>query len=248
MIVAEQLRFRIGTFDMDASLSVGDNEYFVLLGMTGSGKTLFLECLAGLRPIESGRVAIGKTDVTDAAPRFRRIGYVPQDGALFDHLNVRDNIGFALRVQGERGDKRYAVVSELAGTLGLSALLERPIAGLSGGERQRVALARALAAQPSVLLLDEPVSALDEFTRDSVCAVLARVQKEMNIPVIHVCHSSEEAGMVADRIGIMDSGRVVQTGTIKDITAAPASPYVARLLRLSSFSGSDRRCGQVSDA
>jgi ABC-type sugar transport system ATPase subunit len=234
MIAAEQLRYRIGSFSLDAALSVGTSEYFVLLGMTGSGKTLFLECLAGLRPIHGGRVFIGGRDVTAAEPRRRNIGYVPQDGALFAHLRVRDNIGFALRVRRIGKAERDRAVAGLAEKLGVSNLLDRPIEGLSGGERQRVALARALASRPAALLLDEPVSDLDEFTREAVCRELVRLQEGMAIPVIHVCHSSEEARMVADRVGIMEAGRIVQTGTPDEIMAAPASPYVARVLRLAA--------------
>ena len=230
MMTIQQIRYRIGSFDLDASVSLAA-EYFVLLGMTGSGKTVFLECIAGLRTIESGTIRLGGEDVTWTAPRRRRIGYVPQDGALFPHLRVRDNIGFALRVRGAPQAEREGIVRDLAARFGIERFLDRPIEGLSGGERQRVALARALATRPNVLLLDEPVSALDEFTREAVCGELVRLRQDMQIPVIHVCHSSEEARMVGDRIGIMEAGRIVQTGTAEEILRSPATPYVARVLR-----------------
>ena len=235
MIRVDGLRYHIGNFDLDLSLEIGKEEYFVLFGITGCGKTSLLECVCGLRPVSAGRVIVAGADVTHAEPRSRRIGYVPQDGALFTHLSVRENIGFALRVRGEARAEKDRVVRELAGKLGIEHLLDRPIAGLSGGERQRVALGRALVGQPRALLLDEPVCALDEYTRDAVCRTIVQVHREARIPVVHVCHSFEEARLVADRMAVMRDGRIVQVGAPDDLVTAPRDGYVARILRLENI-------------
>lgn len=237
MISARNIECRAGVFRLNASLEVKDNEYFVLLGMTGSGKTMLIESICGLRKM-AGAVAIGGRDVTELEPHERMVGYVPQDGALFPHLSVRENIGFSLAVKGVFPVERSKRVEEVAGMLGITKLLDRGIPGLSGGERQRVALARALVSKPSALLLDEPVSALDEHTRDVVCRELVRLQRAFAVPVIHVCHSTEEARMVADRIGVMGEGSIVQVGTPSELFGAPNTEYVARMLRLDNiFSG-----------
>ncbi|MFH0919756.1 MAG: ABC transporter ATP-binding protein [Fibrobacterota bacterium] len=232
MIRVDALSYGIGEFHLDATLEVGDNEYFVLLGMTGSGKTLFLENLCGLRSCQSGTVSIDGNDVTDVEPRERTIGYVPQDNALFEHLNVRRNIGFALEVKGLASAERDKEVARIAELLKITPLLDRNVRGLSGGERQRVALGRALLGRPRVLLLDEPVSALDEYTRANVCEELKKIQRDFRLPVIHVCHSFEEARLVADRVGIMHNGRIVQTGTPLELYESPAALTVANILRV----------------
>lgn len=238
MLSATDIRYEVGAFRLSASLEICDDEYFVLIGMTGCGKTSMLDCLCGLRRISGGRVIVDAKDVTSSDPRSRRIGYVPQDGALFNHLRVRDNIGFAAAVRGAGRSEKEQEVRRVAEKLGISHLLDRRIPGLSGGERQRVALARALVARPRVLLLDEPVSALDEFTRDAVCRELVRLQREARIPALHVCHSFDEARLVADRIGVMRDGRIVQTATPDDLFMRPRDSYVARILRLENvFSG-----------
>lgn len=240
MIHARDIRFEIGDFRLNASLEVGDSEYFVLLGSTGSGKTLFLESICGLHLTE-GRILLDGVDVTDVEPGRRGIGYVPQDGALFYHLDVRHNIGFGLRVRGTGNSTREEAIRRLAKMLQIEKLLDRRIPGLSGGERQRVALARALACEPSVLLLDEPVSALDEFTRDAVCRELVRLQRATGVSVIHVCHSFAEARLVGDRIGVIDQGEMAQVGTPDELEQFPANAYVANLLRLENvFVGSAR--------
>ncbi|MFH1732629.1 MAG: ABC transporter ATP-binding protein [Planctomycetota bacterium] len=238
MIRADAVNYEIGSFALDASIEMNGSEYFVLLGATGSGKTIFLECLCGLREIAAGKIEIDGRDVTGSEPADRNIGYVPQDGALFDHLDVRDNIAFGPKVHGMSPGRRAGQVADIAQMLGIGHLLGRRIRGLSGGERQRVALARALACSPAVLLLDEPVSALDEFTRDRICRQLVRLQRETGVSVVHVCHSFEEARLVADRIGIIGNGRIVQTGTADELMTRPASRYVANILRLENvFTG-----------
>lgn len=247
MIRIEDLKYQVGSFCLHTDFEVCDNEYAVLLGMTGSGKTLLLENLCGLRTPQSGRVLVDKQDVTDSEPRNRQIGYVPQDGALFEHLNVRRNIAFSLEVKGFARTECEARVEEAARLLHITHLLNRSIRGLSGGERQRVALGRALVSQPRALILDEPVSALDEYTRESVCLELKRIQRELKLSVIHVCHSFEEAGLVADRISVMHEGRIVQTGTPMELSRSPAGLPVARILRLKNIlEGTARRLSDSS--
>lgn len=235
MIHVENLKFDIENFSMDVSLQVGEGEYFVLLGMTGTGKTVLLENLCGIHQCRRGRVIINGENMTHAEPRMRNIGYVPQDGALFEHLDVSRNIGFALEVKGRSREERDKEIGQMAELLGISDLLGRPIRGLSGGERQRVALARALVGRPSLLLLDEPVSALDEYTRDSVCRELKNIQQVLQVPVIHVCHSFEETKLVADRVGVMHNGEIIQTGTIDELLSKPNSAAVAKVLRLETI-------------
>jgi len=232
VIRAESILYRVPGFELDLSLEVAAGEYFVLLGATGSGKTVTVECLAGLRPIESGKVAIGGRDVTGAEPRERRLGYVPQDGVLFGHLSVRENVAFALRVRGVGRAERLAEAGRLAETLGIAGLLERGVKGLSGGEAQRVALARALAAKPAALLLDEPVSALDELTRDEILDELRAVQRRTGTATVHVCHNLGEMLRVADRVGVLRAGRLLQVGTPEELRRRPACAGVARALRL----------------
>ncbi len=245
MIGIDGLRCEAGDFRLEVSLDIRDGEYFVLFGTTGCGKTSLLECLCGLRPVSAGRVTIAGVDVTHAEPRARRIGYVPQDGALFSHLTVRENLLFALTVRGAGASEKERVVHHLAGQLGVEKLLNRTIAGLSGGERQRVALGRALVGDPQALLLDEPVSALDECTRDAVCREIVHLQRQAGIPVLHVCHLFEEARLVADRMAIMRNGRIVQVGTPDELVTAPRDEYVARILRLENvfFGAGIRRNG-----
>jgi ABC-type Fe3+/spermidine/putrescine transport system ATPase subunit len=235
MIRAENVRYSAGTFALHVTLDIPAAEYFVLLGATGSGKTLLMETLCGLRPVEAGRISLNDRDVTATAPRDRRIGYVPQDGALFTHLNVRNNIAFGIGARGVDRAERRARTERLARMLGIAHLLDRAIAGLSGGERQRVALARALACDPAVLLLDEPVSALDEHTRDTVCRELLRLQRETGVTVIHVCHVFEEAILMGDRIGILGQGRIVQTGTPDELIRQPANRYAAEIMRVDNI-------------
>jgi ABC-type Fe3+/spermidine/putrescine transport system ATPase subunit len=236
------LVYTVGTFRLEVSLDIEDEDYFVILGATGSGKTATVECLCGLRQPQSGRIEIMGRDVTGMAPRHRSIGYVPQDYALFTHHTVSQNIAFGPVVQGWPREKIREAVSEAARLVGIGHLLGRRVPGLSGGERQRVALARALAVRPAVLILDEPVSALDESARGAVCQELLRIHREFRIPVIHVCHSSEETRLVATRAAIIRGGRIVQTAPPDDLFERPLNPYVAQFLRLDNvFSGTGIR-------
>lgn len=227
MIRIDDLRFSVGAFALEGvSLHVRPGEYFVLLGPSGSGKTLLLECLCGLNRIDAGRIAIDGVDVTRLEPRERGIGYLPQDYALFPHRTVRGNVAFGLAGRSPRHATR-AWADELMHLVGVAPLADRLPANLSGGEKQRVALARALAIRPRVLLLDEPVSALDEVTRDALCRQLKDLQRSTGTTTLHVCHNFAEMLAVADRAGVICDGRIVQVGTPRDILRRPCTSRVA---------------------
>jgi len=232
MIRTERISFHIGTFRLqDVSLEITAGQYFVLLGPPGSGKSIFLECLCGLKKVDSGKIYIEGHDVTSLEPRARNLGYVPQDYALFPHLTVEQNIAFGLRVRRHSHKDIPSRVTETADLLGIRHLLSRRINGLSGGETQRVALARAMVLQPKVLLLDEPVCALDEVTRQEVCSQLSRLQHHLGLTVIHVSHNLEEAFSVADRAAILHQGVLQQVGTLEGLLRKPESEFVARFMR-----------------
>ncbi len=232
MIRTEEICFHIGTFQLQrVNIEIPAGQYFVLLGRPGSGKTIFLECLCGLKKINSGRIFIDGRQVTNLEPRARNIGYVPQDYALFPHLSVERNIAFGLRVHGYQRKEVMTKVTETADMLEIRHLLQRRIYGLSGGEKQRVALARALVLQPKVLLLDEPVCALDEVTRQEVCAQLFRIQRQLGLTTIHVSHNLEEAFSVADRATILYQGVLQQVGSLNELLRKPNSEFVARFMR-----------------
>lgn len=232
MIRAEQLSFSIGDFQLRRlSLEVAQGQYFVLLGPAGSGKTIFLECLCGLRRIESGQIYIDGHNVTMLEPRARSIGYVPQDYALFPHLSVEKNIAFGLRSSGRHREEISAKVARTTEMLGIEHLLERSVLGLSGGEKQRASLARALVLEPKVLLLDEPVCALDEGTRQNICALLHSIQRKLGLTVIHVSHNLEEAFTVADRAAVLNRGVLQQVGSLNELLRKPKNEFVARFMR-----------------
>ena len=189
----------------DLTLTIPSGTYAVLMGSTGCGKTTLLEVLCGLRQPQKGRVLIDGRDVTALEPRERGSGYVPQDLALFPSLKVFDQIAFALMLRGLPAESR---VRELANELAISHLLDRQPEALSGGEKQRVAIARALAANPKLLLLDEPLSALDEAMRGEAAAMLKRIQQQHQLTVLHVTHSQAEATQLADLRLSFASGRI----------------------------------------
>ncbi len=209
MIALDRVNVRTGAFSLDGvSFLIPAGAYGVLMGPTGSGKTTLVEIICGLRKPFGGRVVIDGVDVTREAPGNRGIGYVPQDGALFPTMSIREQLGFALRVRRRPAREIERRVIELAGHLGVAHLLERMPAGLSGGERQRVALGRALAARPAVLLLDEPLSALDESMRGDMRDLLRSIQREEGVSVLHVTHDRSEAVALADVLLVMRDRQV----------------------------------------
>jgi ABC-type Fe3+/spermidine/putrescine transport system ATPase subunit len=233
MIAVEELCLSVGTFALRSiSLEVPRGEYFVLLGPSGAGKTLLLESLCGLHPIDSGRILVQGTDVARLEPRRRRIGYLPQDYALFPHLSVRNNVAFGLHnpLAAWLGAPSRRI-DELLQLVDLEPLAKRKPHNLSGGEKQRVALARALAVQPLLLLLDEPVSALDEQMRDTLCRQIRNLQRRTGTTTLHVCHNFAEMLAVADRVGVIQAGRIVQTGTPQEILQRPRNRFVAQFVQ-----------------
>lgn len=221
MIRIEKLNAQAGEFQLrDVTLEVPSRKYAVVMGRTGSGKTTLLEAIAGLQPITSGRITLHDRDVTRLGPAERNIGYVPQDGALFTSMTVGQHLAFALHIRRRANKEIEQRVKELAGLLGIELLLERKIHGLSGGEKQRVALGRALSYDPHTLLLDEPLSALDDQTRVQMYELLKRVQAETQVTILHVTHSNEEAETLADCRFHCDKGIV----TIESTDDEPAQP------------------------
>jgi molybdate transport system ATP-binding protein len=215
-----------------AAFDVAPGHPLAVIGPNGAGKSSLLAAIAGLVPLESGRVSIGDRIVDGLPPERRRIGVVFQDYVLFPHLTVRDNVAFATRMRGSRADARAAAEPWL-GRYGLTTLADRLPAELSGGQAQRVALARALAADPEVLLLDEPMSALDVEIRDEMRAELSTHVREFGGATVLVTHSPADAAALADSVLVLESGRVTQRGTLDELRAEPATPYVRRMLAAS---------------
>jgi ABC-type sugar transport system ATPase subunit len=213
MIQLENIGWKAGerVILADVSITIPEKNYAMLMGSTGCGKTTLLEILCGLRKPSAGRVLLEGRDVTDLEPRERGIGYVPQDLALFPGLKVRDQIAFAPKLRGLPLTDIETRVNRLAEQLGIASLLNRLPDALSGGEKQRVALARALAAQPMLLLLDEPLSALDENMRAEAASLLQKVQQEHELTVLHVTHSSSEAAALGHVHLRMSGGRLEVT-------------------------------------
>jgi len=209
------------------SLDIGAGEFFALLGPSGCGKTTLLRLLAGFETPDQGRILLGGEDIAKVLPHQRPINMMFQNYALFPHLNVRDNIAFGLRrARMPRAEIRTRV-AEMVALVKLEGLEKRKPDQLSGGQRQRVALARSLARRPLVLLLDEPLAALDKKLRESTQAELMELQRRLGLTFIIVTHDQEEAMTVADRIGVMDNGRLEQVATPRVLYEAPRSRWVA---------------------
>jgi sulfate transport system ATP-binding protein len=214
----------------DVSLDIGNGEFFVLLGPSGSGKSTLLRAVAGLTGIDHGRISLHGRDVTHVAARQRGVGLVFQNYALFRHMTVADNIEFALRVRRMKASLRRERRKELLRLVALEGMDDRLPSQLSGGQQQRVAVARALAHKPEVLLLDEPFGALDAKIREELRRTIREVQRELGITTVLVTHDQEEAFALADRIGIMNLGRLLEMGRPEDLYARPATRFVATFL------------------
>ncbi len=205
MIEIRDLCVRAGDFRLDnVNLSVPDSGYTVLMGKTGCGKTTLLECVCGLKRAYSGSIYFGSHDVTTLKPAERGVGYVPQDGAVFSTMKVSEQLAFGPRMRGWEKSQALSRAAEIADELGIGHLLQRFPEGLSGGERQRVALGRALACRPQVLCLDEPLSALDDETRDEICDLIENLRQNHPFAALHITHSRAEAERLGDEIFLLN--------------------------------------------
>jgi putative spermidine/putrescine transport system ATP-binding protein len=231
------LRKRFGAVDAVAGvdLDIADGDFFALLGPSGSGKTTILRIIAGFEQPTAGAVLLGGRDVTRVAPFDRDVNTVFQDYALFPHMTVAQNVGYGLRVKGMRKDLRQRRVAEALAMIRLDEFGDRKPAQLSGGQRQRVALARALVNRPRVLLLDEPLGALDLKLRQDMQLELKRIQREVGITFVCVTHDQEEALTMSDRIAVMNDGRVEQVGSPADVYERPDSAFVAGFVGTSNL-------------
>jgi putrescine transport system ATP-binding protein len=212
------------------SLDIRAGEFFALLGPSGCGKTTLLRMLAGFETPDEGQILLDGKDIAPVLPHQRPVNMMFQNYALFPHLTVRDNIAFGLKRAGMPRSQIDARVAEMVALVKLAGLEKRKPDQLSGGQRQRVALARSLARRPQVLLLDEPLAALDKKLRESTQAELMEVQRRLGMTFIIVTHDQEEAMTVADRIGVMDAGRLEQVATPRELYEAPASRWIAEFV------------------
>src|SRR3954471_24553823 len=212
------------------NLKIADGAYCCFLGPSGCGKTTILRMIAGHEDPTAGEIVIGGENVVGLAPVERRTAMMFQSYALFPHLSVRDNIAFALRVRGQSRAERYRAVDAMMEKVRLTELADRLPANLSGGQQQRVALARAAITEPRVLLLDEPLSALDEQLRVQMRQELRRMQRELGITFVHVTHTQLEAIALADLVVVMEKGKIKQAGPARDVYAYPHDRYVAEFL------------------
>ena len=232
MIVVRDVGKRFGTFAAldDISLEVPDGSLTALLGPSGSGKSTLLRVIAGLEVPDTGTVEIHGSDATRVPPQKRGIGFVFQHYAAFKHMTVRENVAFGLKVRKQPKAQIDAKVDELLGIVGLAGYQTRYPNQLSGGQRQRMALARALAVEPSVLLLDEPFGALDAKVRAELREWLRRLHERVPVTTILVTHDQEEAMSVADRIVVMNEGRIEQVGSPRELYDRPANSFVMSFL------------------
>jgi thiamine transport system ATP-binding protein len=235
----------------DVSLDVADGEFFTLVGPSGCGKTTTLRAIAGFERPDAGSVRFGDREMSGVAPEDRDVGVVFQNYALFSHMTVGENVAYGLRFRETPGGKsKTERVAELLDLVDLSGFEDRDPDELSGGQQQRVALARALAPGPEVLLLDEPMSALDARLRQTLRTQVKRIQSELGITTVYVTHDQEEALAVSDRVAVMNDGRVEQVGRPEDVYRRPNTRFVAEFLGENNvFAGTVRDDGvEVGDA
>lgn len=229
----------------DVSLTIKQGEFMILLGPSGCGKTTLLRSIAGLEEIDAGRVWIGDKDVTDLPPRHRKIAMVFQSYAVFPHMTVFENIAFGLRMQKMEKEKLNKRVQSAAELLHIENLLQRYPAQVSGGQRQRIAVARALMLDPKILVLDEPVSALDVSIQAQVLNLLADLQDELGLTYIFISHDLSVVRFVADQVMVMYLGRPVEMAPVEEIFANPRHPYTRALLSATPVADPSRRRAKI---
>ena len=236
MIRMEGVSKDLGDFQLrNVSLDVKEHEYFVVLGPTGSGKTILLETIAGFYIPDEGKVFLRNREITALPPEKRGIGLVYQDSMLFPHKNVFDNISYGLRIRNRPAKEIKKTVEEIAAKMKISHILGRYPATLSGGEAQRVSIARALVLQPDLLLLDEPLSALDLPMRNELIEELKRIHRDFGTTFIHVTHNQQESLILGDRIGIMNEGSLLQVGEPDDVFRKPKTEFVANFVAVDNL-------------
>lgn len=224
----KSLSFKLGDFDLkNITFDVNEGEYFVILGHSGAGKTVILESIAGLHKV-NGDIYFNGENITKLVPEKRDIGFVYQDFALFPNMSVRENILFSAKYK--KMDNQNELLEDLIEFLGLQKIIDRRIDNLSGGEKQRVAIARAIFAQPKILLLDEPLSAIDPTFRNAIMKFLKEIHKKYKLTTLHVTHNFREASYLADKIAIVIDGKVVQVDSANRVLSHPASLEVAKFL------------------
>ena len=236
MIRLENVNKSLGDFNLrNINISLKDGEYFVILGPTGTGKTVILETIAGMYVPDSGYIFFNDTLINSVLPEDRSVGFVYQDYSLFPHLSAKENIIYGLNFRKFSKEYRISFLENISKTLKISHLLERDISTLSGGEKQRIAFARAIAIKPNILLLDEPMSALDPNTKEELMYELKEIHKNLGATTIHVTHDFREALYLADRVGVLFSGEFIQIGTPEEIFFKPSSLKVSKFIGLENI-------------
>jgi molybdopterin-binding protein len=231
MITVREISCRLGSFHLrPTSLDFHEGDYWILLGPTGSGKSVLLSIIAGLIQPDSGQVLKEGEDITRVVPERRGFSMMVQDFALFPNLSVFENIAFPLRVRHFPKNEISGKVTAMAAQMGITPLLKRSLKGLSGGEKQRIALARALVAKPDLLLLDEPLSALDQVTKRELVEELRIIHRKQKIPVLHVTHDFEEGISLGNRMAVIHKGEIIQKGTPEVLSRQPGTPLVAAFI------------------
>ena len=231
------LNVRCGKFKLqDIAFVLSKNDYLIIVGSSGAGKTVLLETLAGLRKSESGRIMLATEDISTRPPEERGFGFAYQDSLLYPFLNAKENILFGARAQKKHRERdTLKRLDRLVDYMGIAHLLNRYPVSLSGGEKQRISLARAILINPSVLLLDEPLSALDPQTRDSMRSLLQEIHKTEGIGIIHVTHNFDEALQLGTQMIVMNQGRILQRGEPMEVFDEPDSHWVAQFLQIDNI-------------
>ncbi|MDD1729020.1 MAG: ATP-binding cassette domain-containing protein [Methanospirillum sp.] len=230
MLFVDNVSLTLGDFHLNSlSLHLESPEYWVIIGPSGAGKTILLETIAGIHRPDKGRIYFEGNDITHYQPKDRHIAMMYQDLMLFPHMTVRENILFSMKIRKTDDDDIKEKVSDLVNILGISNLIDRNPDTLSGGEAQRVALTRALIQKPRLLLLDEPLSALDSMTRERLRQEIRKIHQHLKIPIIHITHHFEDVYALAEKVAIMQDGMIVQTGKPEDVFSHPCTPYVAQI-------------------
>lgn len=218
------------TIITDLTLEVKEKETLILMGISGSGKTTLLLTILGINQPTYGKIVLDGKEINNIPIEERNIGYLPQDYGLFSHLNVIENVSYGLRVRGISKTEQQRIANEMLGLVDLKGFEKRRIQELSGGQRQRVGLARALAIKPKLLLLDEPLSNIDQITKFEVAINLKTLFAKLDIPIILVTHNHEDALFLSERLAIMIDGKIEQTGSIKEVMKHPKTPFIKKLL------------------